>query len=436
MSDFFNDELEKRDIKKSANLNLLSSFLVVLTIIIFFFILLISYNVNKNFHALRNSLTKFIVCEQSAETIKSSSNELTELARLFVVNLDERFVIAYIEEIENTRSQQKALENLREVCSDKELALQRLEIAIEQAKSLTEMELYDMRLCYEIIGKDAADIPDRIREIPLKPSDQNLSKEELQRLAIKNIFGNGYLIYKLRLNENCLITVKAISDEIKTELDFNTEILGQNLDRLRIFILVLLVINALSSIGLKEFKDVTKSYNKIYEIGERKTRKLLKNAEYDALTGILNRHAYEEICASSAEQKLSIALLLIDLDNFKGINDTYGHSGGDTALKAVASILRDTFRNGDYVARIGGDEFAVILTDFKTEGFKIITEKIGYINERLSHLDGLKNVSISVGMAYCASGFSEELYKQADKALYAVKESGRKGCRVYDSSLG
>ena len=351
---------------------------------------------------------------------------------MFIVNHDDRFALAYVEEIEGTNSQQKALEDLQRVCSDKELALQRLKVAITQSKSIVAMELYNMKLCYEIISKNEEDIPDIIRKIEIKPSDKKLSKEELHEMAVKNIFGNGYSIYKMRINENCQITIKAISDEIKQEVDENSEKLGQNLDRLRLLILVLLVVNGLSTIGLKEFKDVTKSYNKMYEMGERRNKILLKNAEYDALTGILNRRAYEQICTNSSKQKISIALLLIDMDNFKHINDTYGHTGGDTALKALAEILKDTFRNGDFVARIGGDEFAAILVNFKPEGFKIIEEKISYINNRLSKLEGLEKVSVSVGMAFSPVGYTEILYKNADKALYAVKESGKKGCRIYD----
>ena len=435
MKTFFSIAHEHDHEQKTANISILTSFLILVIIAIFFTIIFISYTVNKSYHAVRLSLNRFIVCEQSTEIIKTSANELTELARMFVVNHDEQFAIAYLNEIEKNNSQKKALEDLKEVCSDKDLALERLNIAITQAESITQMELYNMRLCYEIIGKDKTEIPEQLRSIEIKQSDQNLSIEELQAVAIKNLFGHGFLIYKVRIQENCLITVQAISNEIKKELDENSERLGQNLDRLRILILVLLIINALSSIGLKEFKAVTRSYNRIYELREQKTKNLLKNAEYDALTGILNRRAYEQICKNSAEQKMSIALLLIDMDNFKAINDTYGHTGGDTALKALANILKDTFRNGDYVARIGGDEFAAILTDFKTEGFKIVTEKIKYINERLSELEGLKNVSVSVGMAHSAIGYNEELYKHADKALYAVKETGKKGSRVYDSSL-
>lgn len=435
MKNFIRESTEKNKNNRSETLSLLGSFLIVLTAIVFVLILFISYAVNQNFKTLKASTNRFITSTQSFETIRSSSNELTELVRLFVINHDEQFALSYIDIIENNRSQKNALENLRPLYPDGDFTIKRLENSLMQADNLIAMDLYNMRLCYEAIGKRAEEIPERIRNIKIKPADEKLSKEEMQNLAVKNVFGNGYLIYKFRVDENCFLTVKAISDEIKQTLDADSEKLGRNLDRLRILILLLLVINALSSIGLKEFKSVTSSYNKIYEIGERRTRTLLKNAEYDALTGILNRRAYEQICQNSSEQKRSIALLLIDMDDFKSINDTYGHIGGDTALKSLATILSETFRNGDYVARIGGDEFAAVLTDFKEAGFKIVAEKIASINEHLSGLENIRNVSISVGMAFSPSGYSEELYKKADKALYAVKNSGKKGCRIYDESL-
>ena len=435
MKNFFRESTEKNKNNRSETLSLLGSFLIVLTAIVFVLILFISYAVNQNFKTLKASTNRFITSTQSFETIRSSSNELTELVRLFVINHDEQFALSYIDIIENNRSQKNALENLRPLYPDGDFTIKRLENSLMQADNLIALDLYNMRLCYEAIGKRAEEIPERIRNIKIKPADEKLSKEEMQNLAVKNVFGNGYLIYKFRVDENCFLTVKAISDEIKQTLDADSEKLGRNLDRLRILILLLLVINALSSIGLKEFKSVTSSYNKIYEIGERRTRTLLKNAEYDALTGILNRRAYEQICQNSSEQKRSIALLLIDMDDFKSINDTYGHIGGDTALKSLATILSETFRNGDYVARIGGDEFAAVLTDFKEDGFKIVAEKIDSINGQLSGLENIRNVSISVGMAFSPSGYSEELYKKADKALYAVKNSGKKGCRIYDESL-
>ena len=447
---------------RGVNINLLNSFFIAITALVFFFILLISQNVNARFHAVRTAIDKFIVCEQSSETIKENSNNLTELARLFIVNLDKKFAEAYLEEITVKKSQEEALRNLQSVCSEKDLALQRLKIAMTQAESLTNMELYAIRLGYEVINTSESELPERLKSIEIRSSDKNLSKAELRELATKNVFGDGYLIYKTRINENCNLTVQAIETQIERELNLNANELGQNIDRLRMLFLALLVVNVLifialaylvllplkrfknsiqndqklGLIGAKEFKGLAQSYNEIYEIKERNTQNLLRKAEYDALTGILNRRAFDQICEASSEKKSSLVLLLIDMDNFKNINDTYGHSGGDTALKELARILTETFRKDDYIARIGGDEFAAILQDFKPTALPIILRKIEEVNEALSHMkDGIAHVSISVGGAYSEDGYSETLYKKADKALYAVKEAGRRGCRIYDDTL-
>ncbi len=448
---------------KGININFLNTFFIVITMIVFCFILLISQNVSNRFHAVQKAIDKFITCEQSSGIIKDASNSMTELARLFVVNRDTKYALAYLKEIEEDKRQMRALEALQNVCSEDDLALQRLKIAISQAESLTMMELYAIKLGYEAQGIE--NMPERIREIEIRESDKGKSSEELQEIAMKNLFGDGYLIYKTRINRNCDLTVTALENQIKDELNLNSHELGENIQRLRALFFVLLVMNVLifialallvllplrqfqSSIardqklviiGAKEFKNLAQSYNEIYEIKEKNTQSLLEKAEYDALTGILNRRAFDQICKTSAEKRTSIALLLIDMDNFKHINDTYGHSGGDTALKELARILTETFRKDDYIARIGGDEFAAILKDFKPDSIDKIVEKIGEVNENLGTLDsrfGIKPVSVSVGAAYSSNGFSEQLYKNADKALYAVKEAGRRGCRVYEEGIG
>ena len=120
------------------------------------------------------------------------------------------------------------------------------------------------------------------------------------------------------------------------------------------------------------------------------------------------------------------------MDNFKNVNDTYGHLGGDNALKSLAAALSETFRDTDYVARVGGDEFAAILPNCDASAANAIKKKIERINKRLSQL-AEHFVSVSVGVAFSDNGFSKELYDKADKALYMVKERGKRGCEVYES---
>ena len=122
----------------------------------------------------------------------------------------------------------------------------------------------------------------------------------------------------------------------------------------------------------------------------------------------------------------------MDVDKFKQVNDGYGHEMGDRVLQTVASLLSEHFRTTDYPARIGGDEFAVILTNASPERTAALQAKIETINHTLTHpTGGLPVVSLSVGGAFSQNGFSEDLYKHADLALYEVKEHGRCGCRFY-----
>ena len=124
---------------------------------------------------------------------------------------------------------------------------------------------------------------------------------------------------------------------------------------------------------------------------------------------------------------------ILDVDKFKQVNDRYGHEMGDTILKKVANLLEENFRATDHPARIGGDEFAVILTDATEEMKPVIEEKIMSINNTLMNPEkDMPKVSLSVGIAFSANGFEDDLYRKADSALYVTKENGRCGYTFYE----
>ncbi|MGN1423165.1 MAG: diguanylate cyclase, partial [Oscillospiraceae bacterium] len=166
--------------------------------------------------------------------------------------------------------------------------------------------------------------------------------------------------------------------------------------------------------------------------------RLKTKAERDLLTNLLNKKTFE----SDVESMLSDhsadeigALLIIDLDNFKAINDTLGHIVGDKVLSGVADKIRETFRKQDRLGRIGGDEFAVYMTFGSVSGeyerYVIIRSRAeqlcGKIRELTDKLDGGISVSCSIGIALEPEhGASyEQLYKCADEALYLSKNSGK-----------
>ena len=160
---------------------------------------------------------------------------------------------------------------------------------------------------------------------------------------------------------------------------------------------------------------------------------LTNKAETDELTGLINRAGYDRLL-----EELDLDdtfLLLVDTDKFKGINDRFGHETGDRVLQKIAKCLLANFRQEDYVCRIGGDEFAVLILNSGALDDDKIRSKIRFINRELaaSAADELPTVSVSVGGARGTGAESwTELFKQADSALYQVKKAGGRGCRIYE----
>lgn len=178
-----------------------------------------------------------------------------------------------------------------------------------------------------------------------------------------------------------------------------------------------------------KFADIIERFRANYHIVE----KLQKDGLEDPLTGVKNRR-YLDTCLDqkvkeALRDKQLFSFLLIDIDFFKKVNDTYGHQAGDLVLKELAQTLQKRVRDSDVLARYGGEEFAVVLKDIDSEQAKKIAEEFREIVERLVvDYNGQKiNITISVGV----STFSEEnnvpekIVTSADSALYQAKKRGR-----------
>ena len=179
---------------------------------------------------------------------------------------------------------------------------------------------------------------------------------------------------------------------------------------------------------------------KIADIHRQKQsmQRLIRQADSEPLTGLLNRGAIERnIKAFLTGEGLGgrHALLMLDFDNFKAVNDTLGHANGDRLLVSFANGMRHLFRSGDYLSRIGGDEYMVFI---KHAGDDLIAldkaEALREVMAELSRKVGIP-VSISVGIAiYDRDGESfEKLYKAADEALYQVKRTGKNAISFFSS---
>ena len=127
--------------------------------------------------------------------------------------------------------------------------------------------------------------------------------------------------------------------------------------------------------GVQELQTLAETYNSIYTENEEREMLMKHQAEHDPLTELLNRRSFDKILKLYEENESSFALILADVDTFKSINDTCGHAVGDRILKKVAALLQSMFRSVDYVCRIDGDEFAIIMVDMTRELYYTITDR-------------------------------------------------------------
>ena len=156
-------------------------------------------------------------------------------------------------------------------------------------------------------------------------------------------------------------------------------------------------------------------------------------AMYDPLTGLANRRLLderiEEALSSCSHKSHKVALLLIDLDKFKPVNDTHGHEVGDALLRAIAGRLQSLVRSSDTVARIGGDEFVIVIPGMgdTSRAQQIGENVIRELSQPIAEDEHTLNISASVGMAfYPDDGLNgASLMRQADKAMYEAKRNGR-----------
>ena len=158
----------------------------------------------------------------------------------------------------------------------------------------------------------------------------------------------------------------------------------------------------------------------------------MQYATLDALTNLNNRRQFEtrlkQEIATTKRQKNPLCAMMIDIDFFKKVNDTYGHASGDTVLRTVASIIKEHLRESDIPARYGGEEFAVLLPYTHIEEAQIVGERLRKAVEEASIPIDKKNINVTISMGlaeFKPTLTGEELFKNADNALYEAKESGR-----------
>ncbi|GAC11053.1 two-component system response regulator [Paraglaciecola chathamensis] len=201
---------------------------------------------------------------------------------------------------------------------------------------------------------------------------------------------------------------------------------------------------AKNEITLSKLEKAILFANKRFEIEQRMHKSYLavkRMAEKDPLTGLSNRYHFEEtlkiLIASNKRVTSKVALLALDLDNFKHINDTMGHAAGDKVLQQSVKRIRKCLRNNEGFARLGGDEFAIILGNIMSgdEISRIANRILDSFNVAFNIDDKEVHCGVSIGVALCPddSVNAQTLLKCADIAMYRAKQNGKNGVSFYES---
>ena len=171
---------------------------------------------------------------------------------------------------------------------------------------------------------------------------------------------------------------------------------------------------------------------------ERRTRQMAHRAAFDGLTGLWNRDRFrDELDETLRGRDRGAAVLFVDLDDFKDVNDSYGHSAGDRLLQAVAAAISGCTRDGDGAARLGGDEFAILLRDrAHTAEVVVVAERVADAVRKEAAAASGAAVTLSIGVAQQAhDSTAETLLRDADLAMYAAKRNGKDRYELYEPQM-
>ncbi|GIJ50908.1 hypothetical protein Val02_77940 [Virgisporangium aliadipatigenens] len=188
----------------------------------------------------------------------------------------------------------------------------------------------------------------------------------------------------------------------------------------------------------RQFLNVRTNVGLLHDLTVQRAR-LAHQAQHDVLTGLANRARFTALAAQAlhrAERTTGVAVVLIDLDGFKGVNDTLGHAAGDELLKATAERLLRGVREGDTVARLGGDEFVLLLPEVldRDEALTVARRVLSELSAPLMLAGAVLPIRGSAGVAVrlLPGGQLDQLLREADIALYQAKGEGRNTVRCYD----
>lgn len=312
---------------------------------------------------------------------------------------------------------------------------------------------------------DSSKFPEEIvNMVTLSASELKKTPEQFRESARAMLYSDSYTSDMKNINAN----INNFSDRIKVFADENLEQqqnqLGRGIVMQQIYCIVMIVgmvvivlilyklvitvlrhyvrqiisTTDLKPEGVYELRYLADAYNEKFEKIEKKEQSLIRRADYDSLTNIYNRGAFETAVNNKLKEinDNTSAFVLFDVDNFKKVNEDFGHEMGDKILSLISYTLQESFGENDILGRISGDEFGVFIPSVPEEDLSYVKERVANINRQMSAPNAsFPSITFSVGISLNFQGDTfKDAYGRADDALFYVKSHGRCGCRIYGSN--
>ena len=438
----------QNSLKKGISLRKIHIWLLIILALVTSTVVFTTYQLEQTFFRVEASFKAHSELQKAARELMDASDYLTEQVQRFTISGDKRFLDQYFTEAFGTNRREDALSKMSSD-PDTQAAFKSLQKAMEYSVNLMDQEYYAMRLVIE--AKGYTDYPEVLNSVELTPEDASLSNEEKIRHATELVLGNDYYDQKDRIRQNMNNSLNEIDvlvrqDEASEYSSFknNMMIVYAVIFLYAVTVVLMLMLashlginpilkavdkiksdSPIPEVGAREFKYLALAYNRMYKKNKKSIEDLNYIASHDDLTGAYNRAGYDFLLSNI--DLSTTYMMLFDVDNFKSINDTYGHEIGDNVLIKLVDVMKSIFRDDDCICRIGGDEFVVFMVHSSGMSRKLIESKIEQINEELENADdGLPPISISVGIVNGKDvSDPKTLFEKTDAAMYESKKQGK-----------
>ena len=441
--------------KRGVSTMLINGLVVAIVLLFSFGVDVTNRLVRQRYDQTVASQQALIACNNASKVFQQQSDGLTLYVNNYVETGSTDALMSYFAIIDNQLREREI-----EAAEQYDVNCTTLKQALTLSDALAEREVHAFALMATVRGTIRT-APHQVQEYVLPLKERKLSDEEKNRLAERIVQGQEYYTYKNKIYEKLNQFETGVMERTEERLMAETESISlllhiQNafeiFEELTIICLSILLYRQVTVVlrryirsisqdeaitpgGTTELRYLAAVINQYVALQSRRQKELRTIAELDPLTQIPNRRALEEFMSRIFRRKdMHGAFVILDVDDFKRINDNYGHDLGDVALQNLVAQIHECIRADDFLARFGGDEFVIWMDGIAQNDVEAIKEKIQEINHRMILVANMTMlISVSAGVTFCQYG---DMYKdtlhRADTALYEMKRTGKQGCAVYE----